>query len=268
MKKSILAFIAAMGIMGTLCANVQAEEVVVKKGDTLWGFSQAYQVSVGNIKEWNGLTSDLIHPNDKLEVSPTKKYIVVKDDNLWDISREYHVTVEELKDWNNLTSELIVPGQELTIELKANTNIDDAAKQAMDSQTSNTEKPTESIPAVTNLPEPASEPAPSEQPAETLNTEEGKELTMEATAYTANCEGCSGITATGINLIENPDQKVISVDPSVIPLGSRVYVEGYGEAIAGDTGGAIKGNKIDIFIPSKEEAIQWGRKSVKVQILN
>lgn len=268
MKKAILAFIAAMGITGTLGANVQAEEVVVKKGDTIWGFSQAYQVTVGDIKEWNGLTSDLIHPNDKLEVSPTKKYIVVKDDNLWDISREYHVTVEELKDWNNLNSELIVPGQELTIELKANANIEAAAKQAMVNQTSNTDKPTESIPAVTNLSETASEPATSEQPAEPLKTVEVKELTMEATAYTASCEGCSGITSTGINLIENPDQKVISVDPSVIPLGTKVYVEGYGEAVAGDTGGAIKGNKIDIYIQSKEEAINWGRKSVKVQILN
>lgn len=91
---------------------------------------------------------------------------------------------------------------------------------------------------------------------------------MEATAYTASCEGCSGVTATGINLKENPDAKVISVDPNVIPLGTKVYVEGYGEAIAGDTGGAIKGNKIDIFIPNKEDAINYGRQSVKVTILD
>src|SRR5699024_1065439 len=61
----------------------------------------------------------------------------------------------------------------------------------------------------------------------------GKELTVEATAYVPNCSGCSGITATGINVKDNPNMKVISVDPSVIPLGSKVWVEGYGEAIAG-----------------------------------
>lgn len=94
-----------------------------------------------------------------------------------------------------------------------------------------------------------------------------KELTVTATAYTANCEGCSGITATGINLKKNPDLKVISVDPKVIPLGSKVDVEGYGTAVAGDTGGAMKGKKIDVFVPSQKKAEDWGRKKVKVKIL-
>ena len=75
-------------------------------------------------------------------------------------------------------------------------------------------------------------------------------------------------TATGVNLKANPDAKVIAVDPSVIPLGSKVYVEGYGYATAADTGGAIKGNKIDVFIPSHDQAMQWGRKTVEVQVLN
>ncbi len=95
-----------------------------------------------------------------------------------------------------------------------------------------------------------------------------KELEVTATAYTAFCNGCSGTTAIGINLRENPNQKVIAVDPNVIPLGSKVWVEGYGEAIAGDTGGAIKGNKIDVFIPSKEEALKWGIKKVKIKVLS
>jgi 3D (Asp-Asp-Asp) domain-containing protein len=94
------------------------------------------------------------------------------------------------------------------------------------------------------------------------------EMTVTATAYTAYCAGCSGTTKIGIDLRSNPDQKVIAVDPDVIPLGSRVWVEGYGEAIAGDTGGAIKGNKIDVFIPSHEDAIQWGVKKVKIKVLN
>ncbi|PPA68566.1 hypothetical protein C4B60_20385 [Jeotgalibacillus proteolyticus] len=104
-------------------------------------------------------------------------------------------------------------------------------------------------------------------PEEKKEEPAGRELYVSSTAYTASCNGCSGITATGINLKANPDLKVIAVDPSVIPLGSKVYVEGYGYAVAGDTGGAIKGNKIDVFLPNKEDAYRWGNRQVKIKIL-
>ncbi len=96
----------------------------------------------------------------------------------------------------------------------------------------------------------------------------GKEIYVSSTAYTASCNGCSGFTATGINLKANPNVKVIAVDPSVIPLGTKVYVEGYGYAVAADTGSAVKGNKIDVFFANKSDAYRWGRKSVKIKILN
>lgn len=96
---------------------------------------------------------------------------------------------------------------------------------------------------------------------------QGVTFSVEATAYTAYCVGCSGITRTGIDLRANPHLKVIAVDPNVIPLGSKVYVEGYGEAIAGDTGGAIKGNKIDLFMPNRQDALNFGRKTVQITIL-
>ena len=96
----------------------------------------------------------------------------------------------------------------------------------------------------------------------------GNEFYVTATAYTAYCNGCTGITATGINLRANPNLKVIAVDPDVIPLGSKVWVEGYGYAIAGDTGGAIKGKKIDLFMPSKSQAYDFGRKKVRIKVLN
>ncbi|MBH0167506.1 DUF348 domain-containing protein [Fictibacillus sp. 7GRE50] len=106
------------------------------------------------------------------------------------------------------------------------------------------------------------------QSASASSSSGGREITVTSTAYTANCAGCSGITATGFNLKSNPNAKVIAVDPSVIPLGSKVYVEGYGYAIASDTGGAIKGNKIDVFFSSQSRAESWGRKSVKIRIIN
>lgn len=96
----------------------------------------------------------------------------------------------------------------------------------------------------------------------------GKTYRMESTAYTPHCNGCSGFTATGINVKQNGRENIIAVDPSVIPLGTRVWVEGYGEAIAADTGGAIKGNRIDVLFQSKQKALNWGRKTVTVKILN
>lgn len=98
-------------------------------------------------------------------------------------------------------------------------------------------------------------------------------VTYTATAYTAYCNGCSGVTKEGIDLRANPNSKVIAVDPSRIPLGSLVevtsssYPSVNGRYIAGDTGGAIKGNKIDIFIPSKTTAYEFGRRDVQVKII-
>lgn len=104
-------------------------------------------------------------------------------------------------------------------------------------------------------------------PSRSTSSPAGVTKYMSATAYTAYCAGCSGVTRTGIDLRANPGLKVIAVDPNVIPLGSKVHVEGYGNAIAGDTGGAIKGNKIDLFMPDKGTALSWGRRQVKVTIL-
>ncbi|MFC0524382.1 3D domain-containing protein [Pontibacillus salicampi] len=98
--------------------------------------------------------------------------------------------------------------------------------------------------------------------------EQNRTIQMEATAYTAHCEGCSGITKTGINLLENPNKKVVAVDPNTIPLGSIVHVEGYGRAIAGDIGSAIQGNRIDVFLNNQADALDFGRRhDVKVTIL-
>ncbi|MDA2156609.1 cell wall-binding protein EntB [Bacillus cereus group sp. Bc253] len=99
-----------------------------------------------------------------------------------------------------------------------------------------------------------------------------RELTVVATAYTADPSengtyGGRVLTAMGHDLTANPNMRIIAVDPKVIPLGSKVWVEGYGEAIAGDTGSAIKGNRIDVLMGSKSKAMNWGRQTVKVKIL-
>lgn len=95
----------------------------------------------------------------------------------------------------------------------------------------------------------------------------GQEFYVEASAYTPYCSGCSGYSALGVNLRSNSDVKIIAVDPNVIPLGSKVWVEGYGYAVAADTGGSIRGNKIDVLMPTKQAAYSWGRKKVRIKIL-
>src|SRR5699024_9620843 len=96
------------------------------------------------------------------------------------------------------------------------------------------------------------------------NEADGETKTMSATAYTADCEGCSGTTADGTDL--DGDEKVIAVDPDEIPLGTEVHVEGYGDAVAGDTGGAINGDKIDLHMSDEEEANDFGNQEVEVTI--
>ena len=100
-------------------------------------------------------------------------------------------------------------------------------------------------------------------------------ITVRSTAYCL-CQKCTGKTpgsagyghtASGFVIIPGQDMKVIAVDPSVIPLGSQVYVEGYGYAIAADTGGAIKGNRIDVYKDTHALALQWGSRTVNVYLL-
>jgi 3D (Asp-Asp-Asp) domain-containing protein/peptidoglycan hydrolase CwlO-like protein len=110
--------------------------------------------------------------------------------------------------------------------------------------------------------------SPSRSNSNNNSSSDGSWQTFSATAYTASCNGCSGITSTGINLKDNPNAKVIAVDPSVIPLGSRVEVKGYGTFIAADTGGNITGQKIDIFMSNRSNALAFGRQSVQIRILN
>lgn len=103
---------------------------------------------------------------------------------------------------------------------------------------------------------PAAEPAP--------NRGGGRSLLVSATAYSRFDPGLSNHTASG-TLVR---RGVIAVDPVVIPMGTRVFIPGYGEAIAEDVGSAIRGNTIDIAFDTAEEAIQFGRKTVEIFIMD
>lgn len=116
---------------------------------------------------------------------------------------------------------------------------------------------------------PAVEEAPAVgQTPEGLNY--SRALTIDATAYCPCSQCCgkwsNGITATGVKA----GYGVAAVDPRVIPLGTKLYVEGYGYCVAADTGGAIKGNRIDLCYGSHSAALAsgFGHKATKVYILN
>lgn len=171
---------------------------------------------------------------------------------------------------NKLATERIAKeAQEKKAKFEKEKEVAEAKKVEATKQTSSTSKQTsqsastESTESSNTQPEtqvskPA-QPAPS-QPS----TGGGSTMTMEATGYSYSEPGLGFYTATGIDLRQNP--QVIAVDPSVIPLNSLVEVSGYGFAIAGDTGGAIKGNRIDLHFKTVQECFDWGRRSVSVTV--
>ncbi|MDQ0201111.1 3D domain-containing protein [Neobacillus ginsengisoli] len=235
MLTKIKILIAVAVLSGTVSANVQA--ATVQNGDTL---STVKHTSLDNNQKVNA-TTDIIHPGDQVTIAPEKKYTVQQGDTLWSIAMENHMNIKKITEGNKFISDFIHTEDGLN-------NINNPLTEKDANQANNAN--------ATNI------------NAASTNSSSPKEITVKATAYTASCEGCSGITATGVNIKANPDAKVIAVDPKVIPLGSKVYVEGVGEAIAADTGGAIKGNRIDVFVPSEQGAINFGVKYLKVTILN
>ncbi|MEM4995051.1 LysM peptidoglycan-binding domain-containing protein [Priestia sp. SB1] len=333
MKKFIFTLgttaILSAGFVGAASASTSGT-YHVEKGDTLWKVAQKHSVSVDELKDANNLTSNIIYPNQELNVATIKEmtHKVQQGNTLWSISQQYGVTVDQIKEWNGLKSDLIYPGEQLKIQSpngqaqqsspsvaqaapetqqaqapaeqtqeeqqqaqaeqaqkeQQQAQAEQAQKQQQQAQAEQAQKEQQQAQAEQAQKEQqqaqaeqaqkeqqqaqAEQAQKQQQPAESSQQASGKSMTVEATAYTANCAGCSGTTATGVDLKANPNQKVIAVDPSVIPLGSKVYVEGYGEAVAADTGGAIKGNRIDVFVPSEGDAQQFGRKSVKITVMN
>ncbi|MFD0049552.1 LysM peptidoglycan-binding domain-containing protein [Actinomycetes bacterium NPDC127524] len=264
MKKTFLTFAAVAAISGAIGTYAHAQDVKVKNGDTLWGLSQKYHVSIDELKSLNNLTSDTIQPEDVLNVSSKEYYSIKSGDTLWHIANKFHVSVENLKAWNHLNSDLIQPNQKLSVSSNGITAASEpkhANRASVKQEAQPTQEKSEPAQPQTKA---ASSNEKSDAPAQ---KQFAKELTVASTGYTASCKGCSGVTATGVDLKANPEAKVIAVDPSVIPLGSQVYVEGYGYATAEDIGGGIKGNEIDIFFPKEQDALNWGRKQVQVKVI-
>ena len=116
--------------------------------------------------------------------------------------------------------------------------------------------------------ESAEEPAAEEETAEQDESEDGsvsggRAIYVSATGYSAHDPGNSRHTASGTLVRKG----VIAVDPDVIPLGTKVFIPGYGKAVAEDVGGSIKGHRIDVAFDTHEEALRFGRRDLEIIII-
>lgn len=272
----------------------------VVKGDTLWDISRAFGITVAELKERNNLTSDLIIVGQVLTIpNANTEHInqqVVKRASLAHKQKNLNVTnqdtpvevqsqkaeeqpakaeesnkkstTQSVEKSEEQTESAKIPPVEKPVKQTESAKIQSAektVKQAESPKSQSADEPKQETERVET--KAAIQPNEQSKEAEKTVVEAGDTISVEATAYTVESAGGNGITTIGIDLNKNPDAKVISVDPNVIPLGTKVYVEGYGHAIAGDTGSAIKGNKIDVYLPTEEEALNWGRRTVNVTIL-
>ncbi|WP_431028573.1 ubiquitin-like domain-containing protein [Lysinibacillus sp. LZ02] len=235
------------------------ERQVWSTSTTVANFLKQQDITLDEFDRVEKNMEDVITPNDKIAVVRVEKVTDVVEESI-------DFAVEKKNDSSILKGkeQVVTAGQKGTVErtyevVKENGKI---VTKALKSEKVIKEPTTKVVAVGTKVVTASVSRDNSSAPAG------GKEFYVTATAYTPNCNGCTGITATGLNIKANPNMKVIAVDPNVIPLGSKVWVEGYGYAVAADTGGAIKGNKIDILVSSKSAAKSWGRKKVRIKVLN
>lgn len=290
MKKRILSiaiastlFVGIAGVSSALAATLDdnSEQVVPKNVATLSG--QTVLANLTTQKNSNNDSKTIVQellaaqtlkdqtPSmskvTKVEKTPTvASYTVEAGDTIENIAKAFEVSLEDLMKWNaGLTIDSIIQvGQTIKIQTEKDPTTIETSKLSWEAP----------APVVEVAPEPAVvaeapaevAPAPTVETTPTAAAPSGRVVTVSATAYSTSEPGMSSFTALGIDLRQTSN--VIAVDPNVIPLGSRVFVEGYGEAIAGDTGGAIVGNKIDVHFATVDACYQWGVRSVQVTILD
>ena len=227
----------------------------------LYVFQQLFQSDEEVLKNLSEQAAELARLQTAAEQASTD--LVTKKEQLTAESQAFEGSVNDLKKLIADNKEALAKVQEQKKETSA---VVASAITAVAQLTS--DKPTVA-PASQQTPttqaataEPATTVAQTQAPA----TSETPTTQAAASSNQSGGRTLSYYTATGIDLRQNPT--VIAVDPSVIPLGSLVEVPGYGIAIAGDTGGAIKGNIIDLHFTTVDQAKQWGRRNVTIRILN
>ncbi|MGX7419526.1 3D domain-containing protein [Carnobacterium gallinarum] len=298
MKKTIMSmaimstlFAGTVGISSVLAATLDdsSDKIVSTQNVTIQS-NQAVLADLNDSSQSPDLIKNLLADKNltekeaamtkvtKIEKTPTvASYTVEAGDTSENIAKAFEVSMDDLAKWNEgLTADSIIQvGQKLKIQTEKDPTKIETTKLTWKAPVVETPAPvvTEVNPTIEPVAEATIETAEATPVAETpvpvvaeAAPTTGRTVTVTSTAYSFSEAGLTPYTATGIDLRQTPN--VIAVDPSVIPLGSRVMVEGYGEAIAGDTGGAIVGNKIDVHFSTVAACYQWGVRTVNVTILD
>ncbi|UJF16398.1 LysM peptidoglycan-binding domain-containing protein [Jeotgalibaca sp. MA1X17-3] len=220
-------------VKNDLKQNEKGSKYTFQWGDTLSAIANATDISVNALVEVNNISNaDFIMAGRSIYLSTDNKVVTLGEG---ESVKSYDVSQDEVVE------------VETPVETIEEYNAIEEVKE--------TEPVVEEAPA-------AKTPVVEETPAA---TSEGYTVNVEATAYSTNQPALSDYTFSGINLRENPN--VIAVDPNFIPLGSTIIVPGYGTYIAGDTGSAIIGNRIDIHITNLDTAWAFGRQNMSVTVI-
>lgn len=195
-----------------------------------------------------------------------RNYMVTWGDTLSAIAAATEISLDTLVEVNNISNaDMIIVGNKISLSSDKSIVTVGEGEETRSYDVSHEEEIVEvETPVVETVVEtPVVEEVAVEETAPA--TSEGYTITVEATAYSTNQPSLSDYTYTGINLRQTPN--VIAVDPSVIPLGSTVVIPGYGTFIAGDTGSAIVGNRIDVHITDLNAAWAFGRQTMTITVL-
>lgn len=240
-KNMLLVFVAALSFVGyTVEQNI---EVIAK--------------------EWNARTVEDVQKEVEVDDNGEMHYTVQWGDTLSIVSLASGMPLQALQQLNNIEqANMIYAGMDLTLIGNQTIVAIDPNKPTEEATEGTTEEATEEVVEE----EPVVEEPVAEEVAPQPVQQSGYELTVEASAYSYQEAGLSSYTADGTNLVNEPN--IIAVDPSVIPLGTLVEIPGYGVYRAADTGGAIKGNRIDIHMTSIQAMNQFGRRTITIKVLN
>ena len=229
--------LADKGGYGYLVIDSESMNLDVEKLISESGSKNLYYVSTDELGKFVNFRSLLSTVNKEevtgFEVNEDKGEITVSDSNT------------DKKDENSVSEQVTV---------KSNEKLVDGKIVPKEEEKTSSEKPSS---------ETSTETSSTNSSASSFNY--SQILVMDATSYTDDPAENGGYNTTKLGTPLR--YGVVAVDPKVIPLGTKLYIEGYGYAVAEDTGGAIKGNRIDLCFTNKAQANAFGRKNVKVYIL-
>ena len=255
---------------------------VIQWGDTLGTIAAVTGISVNDLAAINQISNpDLIiagsviyfdavnHTLTYTEPSGEEVTVAAEETVVSDIIEESnHVEdgylFETIEEWD-----LEEDATELVVDEATESTEEEAARLAAEEAAQLTEEEAARLSeeeAARLAEEEAAQLAEEEAANSTDPTVYGRPIVVEATAYSRNEAGLGNFTADGTDL--TVESAVIAVDPSVIPLGTTVYIPGWGYYRAADTGGAIVGNKIDVHFENVADTYQFGRQSLTIYIVD